>query len=126
METLTVPNYAKAIIALSILLLLTLFVSIIYLPGRIDDLRSDTKQMVEAGIEKAMAVAGSNKSPATPDLTPQVVDLKETVESLQREVQSVEAGLAERDRTIADLRLRVQSAEQQSMNAMNTANAAVV
>lgn len=124
MESPTVPNYAKTIIALSIVLLLTLFVTVIYLPGRIDDVRGDTEQLVKAGVDKAMVVAASNKSPATPDLAPQVVDLKETVEGLQRQVQSFEAGLADRDRTIADLRLRMQSAEQQVANAVTLANAA--
>lgn len=125
MESLTVPNYAKTIIALSIVLLLTLFVTVIYLPGRIDDVRGDTKQLVEAGIDKALAVASSNKAAAVPDVSPQLTELKETVKLMERDIVSFDAGLAERDRALADLRTRVAASEQQSANAVNTANSAL-
>lgn len=125
MEKHPVSNNAKIFIFLVILLALVVFVTVIYLPGRIDDVRGDTKQMVEAGIEKAMAVASSNKAAAVPDVSPQLVELKETVRALEREILSFEAGLAERDRALADLRTRVASAEQQATNAVNTANSAL-
>lgn len=115
----------KFMTALGITTVLMVGVTVFYFPRRIDNVRAETKQMVEAGIDKAMAVATSNRTPAMPDVSPQLAELKATVKSLEREIVSFEAGLAERDRALADLRARVAASEQQSANAVNTANSAL-
>lgn len=119
------PNYAKTIIALSIVVLIVIFVNVIYLPGRIDDVRGDTEQMVKAGIDKAMAVAAANKSADVPDLSPQVAKLEDALASLESKVAMLESGINERDRIIAELRTRVTTTEQQAANAVASANAAL-